>query len=222
MNRGEDDLVAFSWAKYLNNTDTPEWIIFLPMAKAAVRAMDTVEAFLAAGVDGYQADVKRWAVAGASKRGWSTWLTAAVVPDRIHAMVPVVFDLLNFTPNIHHMYENYGGWSWALGPYVSEGIMSFLDSPAMDLWTNITDPIAYAERLTMPKLVVNSGMDEFFMPDDTHWWWNKMPEPKHFLMTPNTDHICATGVLETIPAIGSFIKSVLNDKPAPTFTWKID
>jgi PhoPQ-activated pathogenicity-related protein len=92
----------------------------------------------------------------------------------------------------------------------------------MDLWTNITDPIKYAERLTMPKLVVNSGMDEFFMPDDTHWWWSKMPEPKHFLMTPNTDHICATGVLETIPAIGAFIKSVLNDKPAPTFTWKID
>jgi len=92
----------------------------------------------------------------------------------------------------------------------------------MDLWTNITDPIHYAERLTMPKLIVNSGMDEFFMPDDTRWWWDKMPEPKHFLMTPNTDHICATGVLETIPAIGAFIKSVLNDKPAPTFTWKID
>lgn len=92
----------------------------------------------------------------------------------------------------------------------------------MDLWTNITDPFKYAERLTMPKLVVNSGMDEFFMPDDTHWWWSKMPEPKHFLMTPNTDHICATGVLETIPAIGAFMKSVLNDKPAPTFTWKID
>ena len=130
-NRGEDDLVAFSWAKFLNNTDDPEWIIFLPMAKAAVRAMDTVEAFLAAGVpgSGYKADMKRWGVAGASKRGWCTWLTAAVVPDRVHAMIPVVFDLLNFTPNIHHMYENYGGWSWALGPYVSEGVMSFLDSP---------------------------------------------------------------------------------------------
>lgn len=50
MARGEDDLVAFTWAKYLNTTDTPEWIIFLPMAKAAVRAMDTVEAFMADGI----------------------------------------------------------------------------------------------------------------------------------------------------------------------------
>jgi len=183
------------------------------MAKAAVRAMDTVEAFLKVGgyinigandID-YTADVTRWGVAGASKRGWSTWLTAAVVPDRVVAMVPVVFDLLNFTPNIHHMYENYGGWTWAMQDYVNENIMSFIDSPQMDLWTNITDPIKYADRLTMPKLVVNSGMDEFFMPDDTHWWWNQMPGPKHFLMTPNTDHVCATGVLETIPAIGSFI-----------------
>jgi len=48
--RGEDDLVAFTWAKYMNTTDTPEWIIFLPMAKAAVRAMDTVEAFMADGI----------------------------------------------------------------------------------------------------------------------------------------------------------------------------
>lgn len=49
--RSEDDLVAFSWAKYLNNTDKPEWIIFLPMVKSAVRAMDTVEQFLGAGVN---------------------------------------------------------------------------------------------------------------------------------------------------------------------------
>jgi PhoPQ-activated pathogenicity-related protein len=74
----------------------------------------------------------------------------------------------------------------------------------------------------MPKLVVNAGGDEFFMPDDTHWWWKDMPDPKHFLMVPNAEHSQATGILEVVPAIGAFIRTLLNDKPAPVFTWEID
>lgn len=227
--RSEDDLVAFSWAKYLNNTDKPEWIIFLPMVKSAVRAMDTIEEFIGTGIADtdfksgtYQGNIKKWAVSGASKRGWATWLTAAAVPDRVMAMIPIVFDLLNFTSNVHHMFRNYGGWTWVMEPYVKENIMFKLDSPEMVEWNKISDPYAYLPRLTMPKLVVNTGMDEFFMPDDTHWWWKDLPEPKHFLMNPNTDHICATGVGVMIPAIGAFVKTVLNDNLAPEFTWTID
>lgn len=194
------------------------------MTKAAVKAMDTVEDFLSKGVPGtgYQAKVSKWGVAGASKRGWTTWLVAAVVPDRVHAAIPIVLDMLNFNKNIRHMYRNYGGWSWALKDYEDMNYTAHLDDPNNALLSTIIDGYFYRERLTMPKLVINTGMDEFFMPDDTHWWWNDMPSPKHFLMMPNTEHSCATGILEMLPAVGAWLKTHFDGRSAPEFDWKID
>ena len=37
---------------------------------------------------------------------------------------------------------------------------------------------AYLDRLTMPKLLINSGGDEFFLPDDNHYFWNDLPGEK--------------------------------------------
>lgn len=74
----------------------------------------------------------------------------------------------------------------------------------------------------MPKLVVNAVMDEFQQPDDTHYWWADMPSPKHFLMTPNAEHSEATGILEIVPAIGTWINYLVKDYTVPEFTWTID
>ncbi len=46
-------------------------------------------------------------------------------------------------------------------------------------------------------------MDEFQQPDDTHYWWKDLPEPKHFIMTPNAEHSEATGILEIVSAEAS-------------------
>ncbi len=32
--------------------------------------------------------------------------------------------------------------------------------------------------MTMPKLVVNSGGDEFFLPDDNYYFWDDLPGKK--------------------------------------------
>ena len=74
--RSEDGIIAYTWDKYLRTGDD-KWPLRLPMTKAAVRAMDTItdlmqtEASPAATVD-------QFVVAGGSKRGWTTWTTAAV------------------------------------------------------------------------------------------------------------------------------------------------
>lgn len=48
-----------------------------------------------------------------------------------------------------------------------------------------------------------------------------MPEPKHFLMVPNADHSLATGILEVIPAVASWISYRLQEYTVPVFTWVI-
>ena len=40
---------------------------------------------------------------------------------------------------------------------------------------------AYRHRLTMPKFYIGSASDEFFLPDDSHYWLNQMLPPMHFL-----------------------------------------
>lgn len=71
-------------------------------------------------------------------------------------------------------------------------------------------------------MVVNAVMDEFQQPDDTHYWWNDMPEPKRFLIAPNAEHSLATGIFEVVPAIGAFVLTHLKKEEVPNFSWTID
>ena len=48
-----------------------------------------------------------------------------------------------------------------------------------------------------------------------------MPEPKHFLMTPNAEHSEATGIFEIVPAIGTWGAYLLKGHEIPAFTWDI-
>lgn len=63
----------------------------MPMTKAAVRAMDAIQDFINKR---YKIQIKDFLVNGASKRGWTTWTTAAV-DKRVKAAVPMVMDLLH-------------------------------------------------------------------------------------------------------------------------------
>jgi PhoPQ-activated pathogenicity-related protein len=195
------------------------------MVKGSIRALDTITDFVNTNLPHLGCQIDYYIVAGASKRGWTTWLVGAVDPVRVKAIVPIVLDAINFVPVMHHAYRSYGGWSFALEDYIEsldKPITSRFDDPNMILLQQYIDPYYYRDRLTMPKMVVNAVLDEFQQPDDTHYWWKDMPEPKHFLIVPNAEHSQITGVLMVVPSIAAFALANFLNKPVPTFTWDLD
>ncbi|HXJ39784.1 MAG TPA: PhoPQ-activated protein PqaA family protein, partial [Bryobacteraceae bacterium] len=74
--RNEDGIINYTWVKFMQTGDET-WPLRLPMTKASVRALDTITSFLAKPASGAVA-IDKFYLAGASKRGWTTWTTAAV------------------------------------------------------------------------------------------------------------------------------------------------
>src|ERR1041384_1702321 len=111
-NLKEDALIAETFKRYLESKDE-SWPLLFPMVNSAQRAMDTVQAFCAKETP---LRLKKFVVTGASKRGWTTWLTSASDP-RVIALAPMVIDVLNMKPQMDHQREALGGLRAQTGDY---------------------------------------------------------------------------------------------------------
>lgn len=211
--RYEDDLLAASWMRFMATKD-PTWLAQLPMAKSAVAAMTAVQQALAAEAEAPA--IERFTVAGGSKRGWTTWLAAAV-DDRVAGIAPIVIDVLNIEPSMKHHHASYGFWSEALGDYERQGLAERLTSPTSAAIRAIVDPYAYRERLTMPKCLINASGDEFFLPDSSRFYFDDLVGEKHLSYVPNASHsLSGTDALDTLV---SFHAAIAYGLERPTLTW---
>ena len=163
-------------------------------------------------------------VTGASKRGWGSWL-AAMVDPRIEAIAPFVIDILNMGKVLDHTYKTYGGnWPLAFGDYYREGVIAERDTENFDKLLQIEDPLRYldspyAKRLAIPKYIVNASGDEFFVPDNTRFYFNQLPGIKALRIAPNSDHAGIRNYVET--SLVTFIKRLQNTGafPAMSMQW---
>ncbi len=212
--RLEDDFIAYTWDKFLRTGDD-RWPARLPMTKSAVRAMDAVTAF-AASEGGGARKVARFVVSGASKRGWTTWTTAAV-DRRVIAIAPAVIDLLNVEPSFIHHWRAYGAWSEAVQDYVDRGIMDWMGTPQFRALMRIEEPYEYRDRLTMPKFIVNASGDEFFLPDSSQFYFSELKGEKHLRYVPNSSH--SLDKTDAIESVQAFYSSVVSGRPRPQLTW---
>lgn len=215
--RSEDSIIAYTWRRYLETGDST-WPLRLPMTKAAVKAMDTVTAFLVSPAGG-GIHVDHFVLAGASKRGWTVWTTAAVDP-RVVAIVPMVIDVLNVVPSFEHHYRVYGFWSSSVKDYADEGLMGQLNTKQYRNLMKIEDPYEYRSRFTMPKLLIFASGDQFFLPDSSQFYFNQLPGEKHLLYEPNTDHSLRGST--AYGDLAAFYLSVLRNTKRPNLSWHLD
>jgi PhoPQ-activated pathogenicity-related protein len=183
-NLREDALIAYTFQKFVEG-EGADWLLLFPMAKGAVRALDVLQA-VAAKELGIQID--HFVVAGASKRGWTTWLTGAV-DERVIAIVPIVYNNLNLAAQIELHRRTYAeGASPMIHDYTDLGLLELIESPHGAELVAHVDPYAYLERYTMPKMLLHGTNDPYWPVDALNLYWDDLPGEKYVVNFANGGH----------------------------------
>lgn len=219
----EDKLIAETFVRYLETGDE-SWPLLFPMVKSLVKAMDALQEF---SEKEWQQPTGKFIVNGASKRGWTTWLTAAADP-RVSAIAPMVIDMLNMTAQLPHQQESFGEISEQIAPYTERGLVPIKEGEReKKLWTMV-DPYTYRAKYTMPKLIVLGNNDPYWTTDALNLYWDELPGPKYISYTPNAGHgLTQTGgdgknpnPMRAINNVSAFVRLQLEGKLPPEISWK--
>lgn len=178
----EDELISLTLHNFQNDSDYT-WPLLFPMTKSAIKAMDVVQDFSAR----INSKVNQFVLSGASKRGWTTWLTGAH-DNRVKAIAPMVIDMLNWDLNIEYHKVTWGDYSIQIEDYVKLGIAQKANTPEGKKVTKMVDPYSYRSLLTMPKMLFMGTNDEYWPVDAIKNYIDSIPGDNHICYTPNAGH----------------------------------
>lgn len=181
--RTEDALISYTLHEYLKDHDFT-WPLLFPMTKSAIRAMDVVQQFSKKEL---KKKVDHFVVSGASKRGWTTWLTGAN-DKRVIAIGPMVIDVLNMPVNVDYQKKAWGDYSIEIEDYVKLGIAQQLGTPGGGDLVQMIDPYSYRKTLTMPKMIFIGTNDPYWPVDAVKNYIDSIPGDNHICYTPNAAH----------------------------------
>lgn len=208
--RKEDALISYTLQQYKNDGDY-EWPLLFPMVKSAIRSMDAIQDF---SRKRSFMPVENFLVAGASKRGWTTWLTAASGDPRVKAIAPMVIDMLNMPLSLNAQLKAYGAYSEQIEDYVKLEIPQSTGSKKGKEVTTMIDPYSYREKLTVPKLIFIGTNDEYWTVDAIKWYINDLPGQTMIHYVPNAGHNLAGGA-QALQTLSAFYGKMLQEKPYP-------
>jgi PhoPQ-activated pathogenicity-related protein len=210
----EDRLIAYTYEQFLKTGDDT-WPLLEPMTKSAVKAMDALQEFSAKE---WGQKIEEFVVTGASKRGWTTYLTGAS-DSRVKAIMPIVFDSLHMEAQMPHQLALWGEYSEEIAPYTTLGIQKAMASKRGRELARIVDPWYYRSHLAMPKLLINGANDRYWPTDATSLYWDDLPGEKALLYVPNSGHKLED-VGRVVGTAMAFFRHVVgnDDFPRLTFT----
>lgn len=209
----EDHLIAYTWDKYLKSGDKT-WPLQIPLTKAVIKAFDCIKEF---SKERLYSVVDEFVVMGLSKRGWISWLTAAF-DSRVIGVIPMGIDLLNLRESFSHQLKVYGKWARVIKDYEEIDLMKWAFTEEFTNLLHLIEPYEYRHDLKLPKYIINSAGDEFFLPDSSHFYFNGLLEPKYLRYVPNCPH----NLFESASALESasaFYQMIGEKKRLPKFKW---
>jgi len=217
----EDALIAETFVRYLETGDAT-WPLLFPMVKSLVKAMDALQEFSASQ---WPQRVEGFVVSGGSKRGWTSWLTAAADP-RVRAIAPLVIDTLNMKAQMPYQLESFGAYSEQIHDYTERGLVPMPDTPAARRLWRMVDPWSYRERLKLPKLLINGANDPYWSTDALNLYWDDLSGDKWVVYVPNAGH----GLEQQHPdgskdreralgALAAFTRHMGRQNPLPRLQW---
>lgn len=206
----EDVLLSYTLDRYRHSGDAT-WPLLFPMVTSVVRGIDTLQETL-------REPHLRVVLIGASKRGWTTYLSAAV-ERRIIGIVPAVYEMIAMREQVALARERYGKDSEKIRPYTALGLTDALLEPRMATLVSWIDPVGYFPRLTIPKLVLLGANDPYWVVDSVREYWDKLPEPKMLRILPNVGH-GVLGEAAAADAIIAFVRMLMNKEKLPSATWR--
>ena len=214
-NRFEDALIAETFRLYLSGQGN-DWPLLMPMVRAAVRAMDATQAI---AEEEWKRPIRRFTVTGASKRGWTTWLTSAVDP-RVDALAPMVIDMLNMPVQMKHQLATWGKYSEQIADYTELQLPKYLATPGGIALQRIVDPFRYRKSLVQPKVLIFGTNDRYWPLDACNLYWNDLQAQKYLLYCPNQPH-GITDYPRLVGTLSALHRSRTGQGDLPKLDWTI-
>jgi PhoPQ-activated pathogenicity-related protein len=211
----EDALISYTLHNYINDHDLT-WPLLFPMTKSAVRAMDVVQKFSRKEL---RWKVKHFIVSGASKRGWTTWLTGAN-DKRVIAIGPMVIDVLNMPVNVDYQKVVWGDYSIEIEDYVKLGIAQQLSTENGKELVKMVDPYSYRKLLTMPKMIFMGTNDPYWPVDAVKNYIDSIPGDNHICYTPNAAHDLGDEKI-AFTSLSALIGSAITKKALPVCKYTV-
>ena len=211
----EDQLISFTLHNYKNDKDLT-WPLLFPMVKSAIRGMDAIQDF---SKEKLNKEISRFTVAGASKRGWTTWLTGAS-DKRVEAIGPMVIDVLNMPVSLDYHLTAWKEYSVQINDYIKLEIPQTVKTKDGNALTEMIDPYSYRDKLTMPKLIFIGTYDEYWPVDAVKNYINDIPGENYLHYTPNAGHNLDGGE-KALKALSAFWGRTLNKKPLADLNYEI-
>lgn len=134
----------------------------------------------------------------------------------------MVIDVLNMHPNFHNIYQTYGRWPVALKDYIQMNVTRCLDCEAFEALAAIEDPQVYLDRFRsrgVPILAVNAVADEFFVPENSKYWFPDYDGEKFLMYVPNAEHSMAGHIDEIVGTLSAFLHSLIEQHRRPRLAW---